>query len=242
MSSSSPLLIDAGNRRLKWRLGNRDGYLDWNKGEPPSALPVPEAGGSNLALVASVRYGADQVQLLDHLQQAGWQVQSPSVESECAGLICGYTEPAQLGVDRWLAMLACWTRWKKAFVLVNAGTAMTLDLVFNTGKHGGGYIVAGLGLHRDALLARSEKLQRQYTPGEPLLEPGRDTGAAIDRGVLLTAVEMTRGAANRAGLGSARLVFSGADGAILAGHFPAAQVWDNIVLDGLLVWYGSVGR
>jgi type III pantothenate kinase len=178
----------------------------------------------------------DNAKLSESLQSAGFQVRFARVAEEQHGLICGYRVPGQLGIDRWLAMLACWVKLERSFVLVSAGTALTVDLVFNTGKHGGGYIAAGLGLGRSALLSRSEKLRGQYGAGPAELSPGRDTSSAIDNGTLLAAVGLVRGVKSLAGMGQAELVISGGDAPALVPHFPGAILWENIVLDGLQVW------
>jgi len=60
-------------------------------------------------------------------------------------LINSYDEPNSLGSDRWLAMIACYEMNPgRAFILVDIGTAVTIDLVNNSGLHLGGVIFPGL--------------------------------------------------------------------------------------------------
>lgn len=237
MSGKNIILIDAGNQRLKWRRASVDHCLDWTDDSHNVVLPKWEnKSPRDEALVASVRSETDNTKLTESLQSAGFQVRFARVAEEQQGLICGYRMPEQLGIDRWLAMLACWARLERGFILVSAGTALTVDLVFSTGKHGGGYIAAGLGLGRSALLSRSEKLRSQYSAGPAELSPGRDTASAIDNGALIAGVGLIRSAKSLAGMGRAELVISGGDAPTLAPHFPGAILWENIVLDGLQVW------
>ena len=50
-------------------------------------------------------------------------------QSKKHGLVNGYTDFEQLGVDRWLAMLSIWSETRSAFFLISSGTAMTLSLI-----------------------------------------------------------------------------------------------------------------
>jgi len=60
-------------------------------------------------------------------------------------LINSYNEPSSLGSDRWLAMIASYElNPGSAFILVDIGTAVTIDLVDNSGLHLGGVIFPGL--------------------------------------------------------------------------------------------------
>ena len=236
MSASTKLLIDAGNQRLKWRVGDVTQAVDWNAEAELADLNWPVSEDAGLALVSSVRSAEDNKTLDGLLQQSGYRAVYPRVESEKNGLICGYRDSSQLGVDRWLAMLACWNKLQKGFVYVGAGTALTIDVVYATGKHGGGYITSGLGLGREALLSRSEKLLNQYATSTPCLSLGIDTASAINNGALVAAIEMIRGVQRAKGMNGAGLVVSGGDAALLTQHLGGAIFWSNIVLDGLSAW------
>jgi len=60
-------------------------------------------------------------------------------------LINSYKEPHMLGSDRWLAMIASYElSLGKEFIVVDIGSAVTIDLVDNSGLHIGGVIFPGL--------------------------------------------------------------------------------------------------
>lgn len=60
-------------------------------------------------------------------------------------LINSYVTPNSLGSDRWLAMIASYEiNPGRGFILVDIGTAVTIDLVDNSGLHLGGVIFPGL--------------------------------------------------------------------------------------------------
>jgi len=65
-------------------------------------------------------------------------------------LVNAYEKPNMLGSDRWLAMIASYEKnRKKGFILVDIGTAVTIDLVSNSGLHLGGVIFPGLSKIRE---------------------------------------------------------------------------------------------
>ncbi len=71
----------------------------------------------------------------------------------------GYEIPEQLGVDRWLAMLGVRYLFPNHNCLVvDSGTATTIDIVTKTGKHLGGWIIPGLDLMFDALNSKTAKI------------------------------------------------------------------------------------
>ena len=121
-------------------------------------------------------------------------------------------------------------------LVVDSGSAVTLDIVNSEGLHLGGYIVPGLRLQLEGL-ARGTTLPGFLSPGSEVWEPGRDTEAAIRRGVsrMLSAwvVEEARTRFD----GSARVVVTGGDGRDLSTHLQVAgfpnDFVEDLVLDGL---------
>ena len=63
-----------------------------------------------------------------------------------------------LGVDRWLASLAAWSKYKKNLIVVDAGTAITVDFVTYRGTHLGGLIVPGPNILARALAGGTANL------------------------------------------------------------------------------------
>lgn len=90
--------------------------------------------------------------------------------------------PDQTGVDRVLNIAAAYEQMQKACVVVDAGTAITIDCCNDAGQFLGGAIAPGASVMLDALHERTAKL-----PKLPLEVPdkalGRSTSAAIQSGV-----------------------------------------------------------
>jgi type III pantothenate kinase len=90
--------------------------------------------------------------------------------------------PEQTGIDRVLNVAAAYEQMGKACVVVDAGTAVTVDACNDKGEFLGGAIAPGAAMQLDALHDRTAKLPRVdlAAPTEPF---GRSTAAAIQQGV-----------------------------------------------------------
>lgn len=104
------------------------------------------------------------------------------VHAEYAGLHCGYDVPSQLGIDRWLQVLAV-ARPDENFCIIGCGTALTIDLTQGR-QHLGGYILPNLYLQRDALIQNTKGIKIPDSAFDNL-NPGHNTVDAVHHGILL---------------------------------------------------------
>ena len=103
-------------------------------------------------------------------------------EKERAGLTNAYTEVSAMGVDvRWLAMLAAWHRYKRPVCVIDCGTAITVDVILEDGRHAGGLILPGVPLMASALVRDTHGI-RKYHETAPEPEFGRSTSDCISNG------------------------------------------------------------
>ena len=155
MTEQTPwLLIDLGNTAIKWRLANAEGLLDsgGSVSDVSSLCKAIEAENWGMAGLASVASGAADAELIAALTASGaTALHRATAQSACLGLVSSYAEPERMGVDRWLAMLAAHADYEGALCVIDAGTAVTVDLVSAEGVHEGGYILPGADLMRRAL-------------------------------------------------------------------------------------------
>lgn len=250
------LLIDVGNSRLKWAwlergelggtgcVAHRGRYPRRTIGVDGTKRPRPSE--ILLASVASAALSAEIAAALE--QEFGTSVRVAEAESAAAGVINGYIEPRQLGVDRWLALLAAFARYRKPVCVVDAGTALTVDGVAKDGRHLGGLIVPGPALMRQALLqatggiGHAAKLVSQGSAADPPFW-GRDTEACIQLGSLhsmRSLVESHFQALTRSGEADGVLVVTGGHArALLAGLSVTAEHRPLLVLEGLALRYGG---
>lgn len=148
-------LIDSGNTRLKWAWLRADALQDiqtYRHGEDAwralaADLRKQPAAQLYLSNVAGEAISKKLQQLCTELALAPPHLLQ--ADERFAGLHSAYAKPTQLGIDRWLAMLAAHSLYPQGFVLVDAGSALTIDRVDAQGQHQGGLIVPGF----DAMLA-----------------------------------------------------------------------------------------
>jgi type III pantothenate kinase len=90
--------------------------------------------------------------------------------------------PQQTGVDRVLNMAAAYEQMQKACVVVDAGTAITVDCCNDQGEFLGGAIAPGVSMMSDALHGRTARLPRVelQAPSGPI---GQNTEQAIRHGL-----------------------------------------------------------
>jgi type III pantothenate kinase len=98
------------------------------------------------------------------------------------GLLNAYQQPSKMGVDRWLAMLGAKLITDNAFMVIDAGTAVTLDAVIED-AHIGGWIVPGLTLSKDALMGATRRVC-QAALNTSTLNFGTDTEDCVHLGSL----------------------------------------------------------
>jgi type III pantothenate kinase len=159
------LLVDLGNSRMKWAwleggaLRDPDAAAHDGGAEAPLAALRGSARRVDEILVASVAAPALTAAVADGLAAA---LQAPARRIETSPVACGvrngYRTPGQLGVDRWLGIVAAHVRYRQALCVVDAGTALTVDAVTGSGEHLGGFIVPGAALMRRTLLAETGRL------------------------------------------------------------------------------------
>jgi type III pantothenate kinase len=151
------------------------------------------------------------------------------------GVHNSYDDPAQLGCDRWAALIGARRLYGGAAVVVNAGTALTVDALAGDGVFVGGIIMPGAQLMRTALAGHTAALKLQ--PGKFSFFPNA-TGDAIISGAvdgLCGAVERMARFLEETGHTVPLCILSGGGAALIAPHLNLeVKVVDNLVLEGLL--------
>jgi type III pantothenate kinase len=234
------LAIDVGNSRIKW--GRHDGSRWVETGATDHArsaalesawarLPSGfDAIGSNVADAGIARridemLGARRISVR-------WTESRPT---QC-GVRNLYSDPSQLGTDRWAALIGARTMHPGACVVVAAGTAVTIDALTAEGEFLGGLILPGLSLMPAALARDTARLPR-------------DTGAYADfprttvDAIATGTIDAVAGAVERFAQrmraradGAVGLIATGGAIAALVPYLAAdARVVDNLVLEGLLI-------
>lgn len=173
------LLFDVGNTRLKWaavesskhpsdrqkKLWAYSGSINSNALQSPEAkaeladyiaktLPKPDAIA--FCCVAGSQALANLQSLFPQWNDIEWK--QLSGESAYTGMRTLYQEPAKLGADRWAAVIGARALSKTNTLIINAGTATTIDLLGSNGVHYGGWILPGLSLMQTSLQSQTAQL------------------------------------------------------------------------------------
>ena len=189
--SKPVLLMDLGNSNLK--------YASFETGQ--GLGPVQTVAGDGLSLQAHLRNlqpsadlqqvwlasvaGEDPEQLIaDWCQDKQLPLQQVSPMAQINDLVIAYQQAGQLGVDRWLAMLALRQLTKQPFFVISCGTAVTLDLVDQSGQHVGGLIIPGIDLMLNALQKYTANIQIERNSLQDAGKLGTDTTSCVYSGAL----------------------------------------------------------
>ncbi len=236
MSSQLPwLLLDVGNTAIKWRLADGNGLLE--TGGSASDLVALAAALEEqewaLAGIASVAGDAADAELRAELtQRSAAPVHMAITAPSAPGLVNSYAEPESMGVDRWLAMLAARSRNTGPACVIDAGTAVTIDLISVEGKHQGGYIMPGVDLQIRALTVDTGRIQ--VDKRETTMMPGITTDACVGAGVWRATMGAVRSVCEdypdhhamvTGGLAATMLELG-----LKATHYP------DLVMEGLRLW------
>jgi type III pantothenate kinase len=236
------LVADVGNTRIKWGLCGPGEILDSASLAPDD----PEAWQAQLerwhleerlcwavagvhpkrceSLAEWARQRGDGVRVI-----AGWQ-QLP--------LRVLLPEPQKAGIDRLLDAVAANHLRSPGMpaVLIDAGSAVTVDWLDESGAFAGGAILPGLRVMAAAL--------HDYTALLPLVEvrepnpalPGASTRAAMEAGIFWAVAGGIRALAAEMAARSAvapELFLTGGDGPLLHARLPGARLWPHMTLEGI---------
>ncbi|WP_255377116.1 type III pantothenate kinase [Sulfuriferula sp. AH1] len=135
------LAIDAGNTRIKWGLHDgrqwlQRGHLAHNEIARLSTLAVPDR------IIVSNVAGAAVAAAIAQAFPAGLMHTIRSTTRQC-GVSNHYKHPAQLGSDRWAALIGAHQLGARTALVVTAGTALTVDAL-HAGEFLGGLIAPAI--------------------------------------------------------------------------------------------------
>ena len=235
------LAIDAGNSRVKW------GWHDGKGWASVATVSLVEfAAASDHVNPFSVTHADPQRIIISNVAGEGAHhllVNWTSIfdaepiwlraEARRCGVTNQYERPEQLGPDRWAALIAARAVHHGPCLVVNAGTATTVDMLTADGVFRGGAILPGVELMRFVL--------HEHTGRLPIQEGGyrdapRNTMDAIETGcrhAQAGAVERMYRVFRELELNPLCIVAGGA-GRVLVDQLSMPRRYiENLVLDGL---------
>ena len=197
-------------RSIHWRLSS-----DHPK-SPPAEFHTRDSSWASIDDDKAIGKILDELTsgLNDHHHPVSWQVSSVQPQAlstfekslasrsiECTMRVIGHLDipmqlkvdaPESVGIDR---LLAAWGAWqssskKKPLIVIQAGTAVTVDWVDEGGAYCGGAIMPGLSLTLKYLALGTAHLPWLAPPKDPsnVLLPGKNTREAILPGVTASVI------------------------------------------------------
>ncbi|KAA2285407.1 type III pantothenate kinase [Arenimonas fontis] len=243
-------LFDLGNTRLKLAAWDGDSLgevqaLAHEAGDFADRLQdwLARVRPGDVCWLASVAASAVTTQVASALAGHGNPARRARTRARCAGVSIAYADPSRLGVDRFLALLAAHARGPGPWLLVSAGSALTVDLLDAEGRHRGGLIAPSPAHMRSALAARFPALA---FAGGAACDFGSDTADALAGGSLGAAAGLIERSHRRATrlLGTApRVLLAGGDGERLGECLDLdSEQAPALVLEGLAVYAARAGE
>ena len=246
------ILIDIGNTRVKWKAVSVEAGSETHHFLYQSTTFIKDVEKS---LVGKINTQISHVYVSNvageeiKIKLIQWFVDKFQVEPVFAqsqrkmhGLVSAYIHPEQLGVDRFLAMLGANVQSDEAAVIIDCGTAVTVDCVNTCKQFVGGVILPGISLMRNSLFQNAEALN------VPIKEQNftlfaTDTDLAISSGTILAVTSVIEHAMKKlkelTGV-EPKCIITGGDGELIRSQLSfEADYSPDLVLKGLSVYFSG---
>jgi len=196
-------LAAGGEIRCRWRISSdprrtADEYLVW-------LLQLLQLEGIDRSSIEDVAIASVVPQTLFNLRGLARRIADVEpLVAGAPGIVYGVPinlpNPLEVGADRVLNALAAHRQWPGAdLVVIDFGTATTLDIVSASGAYEGGVIAPGINLSMDALYQAAARLPRVAVepPAEGLGVIGKGTVHAMQSGLFWGYVGLLEGLVRR---------------------------------------------
>jgi len=216
------LLVDIGNQNTKWQCGTTSGIFTSEQPQFACALEREFSAFENLQGVIFVNVAAphcaEQLQRFATKQLQVHTTQVMSTSHQC-GVHNLYKDVAELGADRWATLIGARSLYSGALIIVDSGTAITVDALTAAGDFIGGSILPGFELAQAALWQRAARID-EFSGSTPEL-PARTTAQAVSSGVIYSisgGVDRLLGQYSDLLSDSPRLFLTGGGASVIAEH------------------------
>jgi type III pantothenate kinase len=134
--SHSNLYVDIGHSAVKWRTHDSEVFSksidNFSEKSLPNSQSIWLSAVAHPQIVEAINMKFSDVEVVKSLSHFG-------------SLTIAYKEPLDLGSDRFLAMLGALKHFPdRNLLIIDVGSALTIDIVNDSGEHQGGLIMPGL--------------------------------------------------------------------------------------------------
>tara|TARA_R110002050_G_scaffold75571_1_gene161898 strand:- start:114 stop:836 length:723 start_codon:yes stop_codon:yes gene_type:complete len=234
------LLIDIGNTRAKYCL------VSEGRRNTPKAVLTKKLTQQFLSdnfnevsrlLVASVSHNEVTERISDWCILNKILYEQIISEKKKDNIISGYDFPRQLGVDRWLTLIGAAELFpNRNILIIDAGTATTVDFLLATGQHKGGWILAGIDTLVSSVLSQTAQVKANSI-NSGCTEFGLNTSNNVNNAAWAATVGMINLAISqieKQGISVDEIIFTGGNGHLLSSFFShQSSVIEELVFSGL---------
>lgn len=185
--------VDIGNTRIKWLLNSTEQI------EMRGVVAVDDLGHFFKSLsqyasqISRVRVASVRPSVCEAFDSGCEQLfdvkpEYAVVTKQFGQLTNAYIEVDQMGVDRWLNMIAATTLVDCPCAVVSAGSAITIDLLNEDRQHLGGFIAPGLQLMRQSLYRDTDQVKLNQIDYDVDCLPAGNTQQAVASGLMMMQV------------------------------------------------------
>ena len=236
------LLIDIGNTRIKWQHRDEKNIILSGSILVENFMDIDFSTIKSIDKIIIANVNSSIV--LDKMKEILNVFKCPIIEASTDSnkyLINDYEDIKMLGVDRWMAALGAWKLYQRSLLIINAGTAITIDLIDLDQKDKahfkGGMILPGIAISLGVLnnstnLIDTEIGQSQY--------PSLNTKDAVTTGIM-TSIQGAVNLVCRKLPSSLPILLTGGDANLI--YELAEDDWkscikleDDLIFEGLLFY------
>jgi len=236
------LLIDIGNTRIKWQHRDEKNIILSGSILVENFMDIDFSTIKSIDKIIIANVNSSIV--LDKMREILNVFKCPIIEASTDSnkyLINDYEDIKMLGVDRWMSALGAWKLYQRSLLIINAGTAITIDLIDLDQKDKahfkGGMILPGIAISLGVLnnstnLIDTEIGQSQY--------PSLNTKDAVTTGIM-TSIQGAVNLVCRKLPSSLPILLTGGDANLI--YELAEDDWksrikleDDLIFEGLLFY------
>ncbi len=229
------VLVDVGNTSVKWRFSGTDHVRRIVGNE----RTIVEELGFAIQAAKFIAFSSVRGESFDEAFSSlltGHEMRKvirATVSASHGMLVNSYADFESLGVDRWLAMIAATNSSQGPIIVVDAGTALTIDIIDAFGRHTGGFILPGVLMSQNMLQVCTEKIRFEDS-GTPSIAPGTSTKDCVNAGGWLGALASIEAICRS--YAANKVFLTGGQGAQLLSLGLNAEYCEDLVLRGLELW------
>ena len=237
------LLIDIGNSNAKlgiWKYGKLSNV---NVVETQNILKVFAKYKNqpiNEIFLTSVISAKNNKKILSYIKRKfKSKIYNMTSSKELLGVKNKYKQPSKLGNDRWCTIVGLYKLHKKPLLIVNCGTAISIDAVSIEGVYLGGYILGGFDGYKSSFLKvhNLKKIKLNNIGSIKKFKPSKSTKEAIIEGyavMIISATEKSFKDYSESQTKKPLLIISGGYGKIISKRLSIKNKYEpNMVLKSL---------